>query len=101
MKPPNKMYFQFYGEDLLPGQSIDDLEEPADMENVTWCVDKIFNTDIEYVNKDDMVKKLLDTFSEYQIVAHDGRGCHGEHYFVREKELLRIIEESLSKELSK
>jgi len=56
MKPPNKMYFQFYGEDLLPGQSIDDLEEPADMENITFCVDKIFDTDIEYIHKDAVVK---------------------------------------------
>ena len=53
------------------------------------------------IHKDKAVKKLLDTFSEYQIVAHDGRGRHGEHYFVREKELRRIIEESLSKELNK
>ena len=59
MKPPDKMYFQFYGEDLLPGQSIDDLEEPADMENITFCVDKIFNTDIEYIHRD-VVKKALD-----------------------------------------
>jgi len=64
MKPPNKMYFQFYGEDLLPGQSIDDLEEPADMENITFCVDKIFNTDIEYINRD-VVMKLLERHKDY------------------------------------
>jgi len=50
----------------------------------------------EYIHKDVVVEKLVNSLSEYQIVAHDGRGLHGEHYFIRERELRSIIEEALN-----
>jgi hypothetical protein len=42
-KPPEKIYLQFYGDG-----SPDDIGEVSD-EDVTWCTDKQFAQDIEYI----------------------------------------------------
>ena len=43
--PPSKIYLQFYGCDKAELKTIDC--GPA--EEISWCVDKIYDTDIEYV----------------------------------------------------
>ena len=45
-KPPDKLYLQWYG-DGEPG----DIEEVSE-HDATWCMDKIFPHDIEYVRID-------------------------------------------------
>ncbi|MCG7985025.1 MAG: hypothetical protein JAY90_20025 [Candidatus Thiodiazotropha lotti] len=41
-KPPEKIYLQYHGD-------TDPNNEPVNSDDVTWCSDKIFNSDIEYV----------------------------------------------------
>lgn len=49
-KPPNAIYLQVHGEDrkqLLPDDFKD--HERVDNFDVTWCKDKIYDTDVRYV----------------------------------------------------
>ena len=91
MKAPNRMYLQFYGEDLLPGQTIDDLEEPADMENVTWCVDKIFNTDIEYIHKDVVMEIFEQLRSKYLSSAENLNEDHEVKEYILNRKYLNDL----------
>lgn len=43
---PSKIYLQVHGDASL--EEIDDLEKYDEWSEVTWCEDKIYDTDIEY-----------------------------------------------------
>lgn len=55
MKAPDKIYLQICGdcpgEDSCKDCKFKDLED-----NVTWCLDRIFERDVEYVRKDYLLK---------------------------------------------
>jgi len=57
MKAPNKIYLQICGDcpgvDSCGDCKFEDLED-----NVTWCLDRIFEKDVEYVCKDALLKWL-------------------------------------------
>ena len=42
-KPPAVIWLQFYGEEAEP------LDLEADRQEVSWCSEKIFETDVRYV----------------------------------------------------
>lgn len=44
----------------------------------------------------DQSKELADTLlNTYLIIAHDGNGLKGEHYFVEQDELTSVIEQEV------
>lgn len=58
MSAPDIIYLQWYG-DAPTDIDLSDLE--PDESDVSWCVDKIFNADIEYIQKhkyDDLLAAL-------------------------------------------
>jgi hypothetical protein len=71
MNPPEKIYLQYYGADK------DDLTEEelnTDPVEVTWCTDKMFDTDVEYVrNSFRLVGTKALTLLEYIDHLEKGR----------------------------
>lgn len=57
MKAPYKIYLQICGDcpgvDSCGDCKFEDLED-----NVTWCLDRIFEKDVEYVCKDALLGKI-------------------------------------------
>jgi len=47
--PPDTIYLQFYGDVLPDDVALPDGAEPG---GVTWCADRVFNADVEYVRAD-------------------------------------------------
>lgn len=78
MKAPKKIYLQVCGDcqdNDCDNCKFEDLED-----NVTWCKDKIFEKDVEYVRKDAFVEKAcewLRTHSEadYFELIPDANYC--------------------------
>ena len=70
MKAPEKIYLQVCGDcndNDCKNCKFEDLED-----NVTWCKDKIFDKDIEYIRTDAFIEKackwLLTNASDYCIL---------------------------------
>jgi len=64
VKAPEKIYLQVCGDcndNDCENCKFEDLED-----NVTWCKDKIFDKDIEYVRKDAFIEKMA-RFLEYKL----------------------------------
>lgn len=62
MKAPEKIYLQVCGDcnaNDCENCKFEDLED-----NVTWCRDKIFEKDIEYIRKDTFIKKVYTWLEE-------------------------------------
>lgn len=57
-KPPKVIYLQWYDES--DGEPLD-----PDRGEVTWCVDRIYDTDLEYVLNDKHYKSLYDVKDKY------------------------------------
>jgi hypothetical protein len=55
---PEKVYIQWYDSDGEPYKEIDDIFDDSEM--ITWCEDKINETDIEYKRVEDV--KIVDTW---------------------------------------
>jgi hypothetical protein len=53
LKPPNRIYLQWLGEDSLSFAG-----DKVDTNEVTWCADKLWDTDLEYVLSPRTLKKL-------------------------------------------
>jgi hypothetical protein len=51
---PNKIYLQI-GDDFEPDNFTGDFKE---LSEISWCVDKIYDGDIEYINRSSIKKKL-------------------------------------------
>lgn len=61
VKAPDKIYLQYCGDcpqTDCDGCKFEDLED-----NVTWCKDRIFDRDVEYIRKD-AIMALLDAEKE-------------------------------------
>ena len=71
-KIPERIWLQVYGEDWWGNES---PELPTDNEDVTWCVDQINGSDVEYV--------LASKYEELEAVCHKAL----EKAFLRIKEL--------------
>lgn len=76
MKTPEKVYLQICGDcndNDCENCKFEDLED-----NVTWCKDKIFNKDIEYIRTDVFIEKacewLKNNVSNYAFVDTDRIG---------------------------
>ncbi len=62
MKAPDKIYLQVCGDCNDNGCKICKFEDLED--NVTWCKDKIFEKDIEYIRTDAFVEKARKWFEK-------------------------------------
>ena len=66
MEAPDKIYLQVCGEckdDDCKNCKFEDLED-----NATWCMDKIFDKDIEYVRADVFIEKACEWLYKRQQV---------------------------------
>ena len=78
MQTPNKIYLQVCGD--CPQTDCDDCKFEDLESNVTWCRDRIFEKDKEYISKE-YLQKLLDDekektgigLSEYDAGHENGR----------------------------
>lgn len=59
--PPSKIYLQFYGADKFDLKAWAFWEKPEPAEEITWCQDRIFDTDIEYVRASRTKRKKRST----------------------------------------
>jgi hypothetical protein len=62
-KTPEKIYLQVCGDcnaNDCENCKFEDLED-----NVTWCKDKIFDKDIEYIRTDALIEKAIKFFSPH------------------------------------
>jgi hypothetical protein len=67
-KAPDKIYLQVCGDcndNDCKNCKFEDLED-----NITWCKDKVFEKDIEYVRKDVFIEKAKKWF-EQQTETYD------------------------------
>lgn len=65
MKAPDKIYLQVCGEcpeEDCKNCKFEDLED-----NVTWCKDRIFKKDIEYIRKDALLEWLKERRAEHSF----------------------------------
>ena len=62
---PEKIYLQVCGD--CPQTDCDNCKFEDLEDNITWCKDKIFKNDIEYVRKDAFIKKACDYLMEYEF----------------------------------
>lgn len=75
MKAPDKIYLQVCGEcpeEDCKNCKFEDLED-----NVTWCKDRIYKKDIEYISKDALLewaKNLKERWEEPPMSKHSP-GC--------------------------
>ena len=80
MKPnaPEKIYLQVCGDcndNDCKNCKFEDLED-----NVTWCKDKIFEKDIEYIRTDAFIEKaaqFLYDYNQKQVLKHGARATLG------------------------
>lgn len=73
MEAPEKIYLQVCGDcknDDCKNCKFEDLEV-----NVTWCRDKIFDKDIEYVHKDAFIEKACQWLERNFNMPNDFE-CH-------------------------
>ena len=60
MKAPEKIYLQVCGD--CPQTDCDNCKFEDLEDNITWCKDKIFEKDIEYIRKDAFIEKACDAY---------------------------------------
>lgn len=65
-RPPKEIYLQWYGEDSDAEDHRISSVEPDDQGagGVTWCEDKIYDTDVKYVLVETVMTKNLDLVNE-------------------------------------
>lgn len=88
MKAPEKIYLQVCGDcknDDCKNCKFEDLEV-----NVTWCRDKIFDKDIEYVHKDAFIEKACQWIKDNHedIYIRYLRGCNSDDEILLFKEYM-------------
>ena len=68
---PEKIYLQVCGDcqdNECDNCKFEDLED-----NVTWCKDKIFDKDVEYIRTDAFIKKAKEAFCKATCNGHPPR----------------------------
>ena len=75
---PEKIYLQVCGDcndNDCENCKFEDLED-----NVTWCIDKIFEKDTEYIRTDTFIEKaaeFLYNYNQKQVLKHGARATLG------------------------
>lgn len=62
MKAPERIYLQVCGD--CPQTDCENCKFEDLEDNVTWCKDKIFDKDIEYIRKDAFIEKACEWIKE-------------------------------------
>ena len=97
IKAPEKIYLQVCGDcnaNDCENCKFENLED-----NVTWCKDKIFDKDIEYVRKDAFIEKACEYWYQYNrdIVKRHGAkavlGCS--EFTVHVEDFRKYLEDKL------
>lgn len=89
---PDRIYLQVCGdcnENECKNCKFEDLED-----NVTWCRDKIFEKDIEYVNANNFIKKACKWLRKELVNFEDYNGMGEE--FIRDFKKFMNIESQMS-----
>ena len=60
MKAPDKIYLQVCGD--CPQSDCDDCNFEDLEDNITWCKDRIFEKDVEYIRADAFIEKACDAY---------------------------------------
>lgn len=75
MKAPDKIYLQVCGECQekdCKNCKFEDLED-----NVTWCKDRIYKKDVEYIRKDTLLK-VIETARKAAVIQKNFNNCPAE-----------------------
>ena len=74
MTPPKVIYLQWYDEDT--GEELDPIDD-----EVTWCVDRINDSDVVYVIQDERITKLIAALRAIMDTYGDDEGASPEKMF--------------------
>lgn len=83
---PKVIYLQLYGPD-----GPEDFDEDIHYEGVTWCVDKVYDSDIVYHTAPCNASKAVDEIQAWILVSEKEREDHSPEFMYAVEQVKAII----------